>query len=75
MKVATLAGLVLLVLGIVGFVAGGFSFGRKETLLQVGDMKVSARTREQVPLSPILSGIAVVGGIALIAAGARGGRA
>jgi hypothetical protein len=74
MKVATLVGILLLILGVVGFVAGGFSFTRNETVIDAGPIKVQGKTREHVPLSPILSGIAVVGGIVLIVAGARGSR-
>ncbi len=71
MKVATLAGLVLLVLGIVGFALGGFSFTRHEKVLDMGPIQATAERTHSVPISPILSGIAVVGGIVLIAAGAR----
>ncbi len=72
MKVATLVGLVLVVLGVVGFVTGGFSFTRDKTVVDAGPVQVSASEKESVPISPILSGIAVIGGIALIAVGARG---
>jgi len=74
MKVATLVGLVLLVIGIVGFVAGGFSFNRTRTVVDAGPVKIQGTSRERVPLSPILSGLAVVGGIVLIVAGSRGGK-
>ena len=74
MKVATLVGILLLILGIIGFVAGGFSFTRNKTVIDAGPLQVEGKTREHVPLSPILSGQAVVGGIVLIVAGAKGSR-
>lgn len=74
MKVATLVGILLLILGIIGFVAGGFSFTRNKTVIDAGPLKVEGKTQERVPLSPILSGLAIVGGIVLIVAGARGRR-
>lgn len=74
MKVATLVGILLVALGIIGFVTGGFSFTKKDKIIDAGPVQVTADRKETVPLSPILSGIAVVGGIVLIAAGARGGR-
>jgi hypothetical protein len=74
MKVATLVGILLLILGIIGFVAGGFSFTRNKTVIDAGPLQVEGQTREHVPLSPILSGLAVVGGIVLIVAGAKGSR-
>ena len=71
MKVATLVGLVLVVLGIIGFISGGFSFTRREKVLDVGPIEATAETEERVPISPILSGVALVGGIFLIVAGTR----
>ena len=71
MKVATLVGLVLVVLGIIGFISGGFSFTRREKVLDVGPIEATAETEERVPISPILSSIALVGGIFLIVAGTR----
>ena len=71
MKVATLVGLVLLVLGVIGFVAGGFSFTRDKTVVDAGPVQISASEKESVPISPILSGSAGSGGSALIAGGAR----
>jgi hypothetical protein len=74
MKVATLVGILLLILGIVGFVAGGFSFTRNKTVVDAGPLKIEGKSQEHVPLSPVLSGLAVVGGIVLIVAGARGAK-
>jgi hypothetical protein len=74
MKVATLVGILLLILGIVGFVAGGFSFTRNKTVVDAGPLKIEGKSQEHVPLSPVLSGLAVVGGIVLIVAGTRGAR-
>ena len=44
----------------------------QEIQAYAGPVQVSASEKESVPISPILSGIAVIGGIALIAVGARG---
>lgn len=74
MKVATLVGIILIAIGIFGFVKGGFSFTRREKVLDVGPIEATAETRENYPISPILSGIAVVGGLVLVVAGARGRR-
>lgn len=71
MKVATLVGLILIVLGAVGFALGGFSFTRREKVLDLGPIQATAERRHSVPVSPILSGIAVVGGIFLVVVGMR----
>ncbi|MEO8226570.1 MAG: DUF3185 domain-containing protein [Gemmatimonadota bacterium] len=71
MKVATLVGLILIVLGAVGFALGGFSFTRREKVLDLGPIQATAERRHSVPVSPILSGIAVVGGVFLVVVGMR----
>ena len=71
MKVATLLGIVLIVLGIFGFIAGGFSFTRREKVLDVGPIEATAEREERIPISPILSGLAMAGGIFLVVAGMR----
>ena len=71
MKVATLVGIILIALGIFGFVTGGFSFTKREKVLDVGPIEATAETRDRVPISPILSGIALVGGLVLVVAGTR----
>ena len=71
MKTATIAGLVLIVLGIVGFAVGGFSFTHEKQDAKVGPLEINHKSTETVPIPPILSGIAMVGGIALVVAGAR----
>ena len=48
MKVATLVGLVLLVLGAVGFALGGFSFTRREKVLDVGPIHATADREQRV---------------------------
>ena len=71
MKVATLLGLVLVLLGIFGFIAGGFSFTRREKVLDVGPIEATAEREERIPISPILSGLALAAGAFLIVAGTR----
>jgi drug/metabolite transporter (DMT)-like permease len=71
MKPGTIIGLVLIVLGVVGFALGGFSFTHKEKVLDVGPIEATADDKESVPIPPILAGLALVGGVVLVAASAR----
>ncbi len=71
MKPATLIGVVLILLGIVGFAVAGFSFHHEKKDVDLGPLQVSHEKKETVPIPPILSGIALVGGIVLVIAGAR----
>jgi len=72
MKPATVIGIVLILLGIVGFAVGGFSFHHEKKDVDLGPVQVSHEKKETVPIPPILSGIALVGGIVLVVAGAKG---
>lgn len=71
MKTATIAGLVLIVLGIIGFVIGGFSYSHEKKDADLGPLQIEHKQTSTVPIPPILSGIALVGGIALVIVGAR----
>lgn len=71
MKPAGIVGLILIVLGIAGLAFGGFSFTRKEKVLDLGPIEASADKKESVPISPILGALAIVGGVVLVAVSAR----
>jgi uncharacterized membrane protein YidH (DUF202 family) len=72
MKAASIVGIVLIVIGIVGFAMGGFSFTHEKKDVDLGPLQVEHKKTESVPIPPILSAIAVVGGIGLVVVGARG---
>jgi hypothetical protein len=72
MKPATIIGLILIVLGIVGFVTGGVSFTHQKKDVDIGPVQISHESKQTVPISPILSGIALVAGIGLVVVGSKG---
>ena len=65
-------GIVLIVFGLFGLVWGGFAFTTKEKVVDIGPIHATRDKTHNVPLAPVASAIAVVGGIALIATGRRG---
>ena len=71
MKPATIIGILLIVIGIVGFAIGGFSFTHEHQDAKVGPIDIEHKQTSTVPIPPILSGIALVGGIALVVVGAK----
>jgi hypothetical protein len=71
MKPATIIGILLILLGIVGFAVGGFSFTHEHQDAKVGPIDIEHKQTSTVPIPPILSGIALVGGIALVVVGAK----
>jgi hypothetical protein len=66
-----ITGLVLIVIGIVALALGGISYTKKEKVVDIGPIEATAERRETIPLPPVLGGLALVGGVALMIAGSR----
>jgi drug/metabolite transporter (DMT)-like permease len=59
-------GLLLVTFGVIVLVYGGLSYDRQRTVLDVGPFKATAAEQKNVPLSPIVGGIALLGGLVLL---------
>lgn len=68
MKVGTLVGLILVVLGLVGVAYGGITYRQHREVARVGPLQVTAVEQRSIPISPIVGGIAILAGVALIVA-------
>ena len=66
-----IAGIILVVLGVIGFLYGGITYTRSKKTVSVGPLSATVQERETFPISPVLGGIALVAGIGLILAGGR----
>lgn len=75
MKSATVVGIILIVLGIVALAYQGFSYKTEKRVVDAGPIHVDKTEDHWVSLPPVLGGIALVGGIILVVAGAKSGRA
>ena len=73
MKAATLVGLLLIVLGIGALAYQGFSYTTTEKILDIGPIEATSETTKTIPIPPILGVVAVIGGVAIVIATARGG--
>lgn len=71
MKAATIVGILLTVVGVIGFAIGGFSYSHEKKDVDLGPLQVEHKQTKTVPIPPILSGLALVGGVALIVVGSR----
>jgi drug/metabolite transporter (DMT)-like permease len=74
MRPGTVFGAILILLGVVALSMGSFSFNRREKVAEVGPIKVTADRERSVPVSPLIAGLAIVGGVALIVASSRKAR-
>ena len=66
-----LVGIILIVLGVLALVYQGIQYTTKEKILDIGSIKLSADTKKTIPLPPIVGGVALVAGIALVLADRR----
>lgn len=71
MKAATLVGILLIVLGIIGFTVGGISFTHQKKDVDVGPVQLSHKETNTMPISPILSTISLIAGVGLVVVGVR----
>lgn len=63
-----IAGIVLIVLGVLALAYQGIRYTTREKLIDIGPLKVTASERKTIPLPPVVGGIALVAGIALVLA-------
>jgi uncharacterized membrane protein len=71
MKPAGIIGIILIVIGIIALAYGGFTYTKREKVIDAGPLQVSADREKTVPFSPVLGGICLVGGIVLVVVGSR----
>jgi uncharacterized membrane protein YidH (DUF202 family) len=68
-KPAGIVGIILIAIGIIALAYGGFSYTKREKIIDAGPLQVSADREKTVPFPPILGGLCLVGGIILVLVG------
>ena len=71
MKPIMIIGLVLIVLGIGALAYQGITYTTREKIFDIGSIQASADVQKTIPLSPILGGLSLVGGIVLVVMGRK----
>ena len=66
-----LVGIVLIVLGIAAFAYQGITYTTRENVINHGPIQASVDTKKTIPLSPLLGGLVLAGGIVLVVLGAK----
>ncbi|MBM4069871.1 MAG: DUF3185 domain-containing protein [Planctomycetes bacterium] len=76
MRMAMMIGVILIVASVLFLGYQGVTYiTTRDTVARVGPVEVQTQRDHPIPLGPILSGVALVGGIILVAVGARRGTA
>ena len=71
MKPVSVAGVVLIVLGVVALAYQGINYTRRETVIDIGPVHATADRTRTLPLPPVVGIAAVAGGVALLVVGMR----
>jgi uncharacterized membrane protein YidH (DUF202 family) len=71
MRPAGIIGIILIIIGVIALAYGGFSYTKREKVIDAGPLQVSADKQKTVPLPPILGGLCLAGGIVLLITGSR----
>jgi hypothetical protein len=66
-----IVGIILIVIGVVALAVQGINYTTKEKIIDLGPVEASAENEHHIPLPPILGGVALAGGVALMIAGSR----
>jgi hypothetical protein len=61
----------LIMLGFVAFAYQGITYTTREKVIDLGPLQATVDTKQTLPLPPLVGGLALVGGIALLLVGAR----
>lgn len=68
MKILAIA---LIVLGVISLAYQGISYTTHKKVIDLGPIEATTKTEKTIPLPPILGGISLVGGVALLALGKK----
>ena len=71
MKTLTMAGVVLIVIGLTALAYQGVTYTKRETVLDIGPLHATADRQKTLPIPPIVGVVAIAGGVMLLLAGNR----
>ena len=64
--VKNLIALLLIVVGLVGLLYGGFTYTREKKVVDLGSVEITRQQHEKLPVSPIVGGLILVSGVWLL---------
>ncbi len=73
MKIYTLIGIILIIIGVIAFAYQGITYKTREKVVDIGSVHVTAEKTKTFPLPPVVGAIALVGGIVLLIIGRKKG--
>jgi drug/metabolite transporter (DMT)-like permease len=71
MKSTSVAGILLIVLGVIALAYQGISYTTQKKVLDIGPIQATKEEHKTIPLPPILGAVALIGGVVLLFAGGK----
>jgi hypothetical protein len=71
MKPISLVGILLIVLGVLALAYQGITYTHREKIVDIGPIHATEDKQENIPLPPVVGGLALVAGVGLLVVGAR----
>ena len=71
MKSMSIVGIVLIVLGVAALAYQGITYTSRETVIDIGPLQATADRQRTIPVPPVVGGLAIAGGVALLVLGGR----
>ena len=68
---ALVVGALLVILGGYSLLGGSFSWTQEETVMEVGPIEATARTRDTAEIPPVVAGLVVILGVGALVYGVR----
>jgi hypothetical protein len=66
-----IAGIILLVLGVVGVLWGGITYTTREKIIDLGPIQATADKQHSLPIAPLASAVLVAAGAAVLVVSRR----
>ena len=69
-----IVGIILIVVGVLALIFQGITYTRTRQVVDIGPIEARAEEEETIPIPPIVGGILLVAGVALVVVGGRKSR-
>ncbi|HTB12549.1 MAG TPA: hypothetical protein VK752_13300 [Bryobacteraceae bacterium] len=64
-------GAILIMLGLIGLLWGGFTYTTQKKVLDLGPIQATQKKTHEVPVPPIAGAVSLIAGVAFLATGKR----
>ena len=68
---AKIVGIVLILVGLVAAIGGGFWYKKREKIVDIGPIEATRTSERYFPVSPVVGVVTMIAGVALVAVGKR----